>query len=73
MPEQAVQYCSPLLRKHVAETGATADRAFLEYSGCQVDCKYCAPTPLPYTHYSGCMCHSCAVSKHLHVLAEQQD
>ena len=39
--------------------------AYHSYSGCYVDCKYCAPPPLPYTHYEGCVCHSCAASKYL--------
>lgn len=39
--------------------------AYHSYSGCCVDCKYCAPPPLPYTHYEGCVCHSCAASKYL--------
>lgn len=41
--------------------------AYHSYSGCQVDCKYCAPPPLPYTRYDGCVCHSCAASKYLSV------
>ena len=39
--------------------------AYHSYSGCYVDCKYCAPPALPYTHYEGCVCHSCAASKYL--------
>ena len=39
--------------------------AYHSYSGCYVDCQYCAPPPLPYTHYEGCVCHSCAASKYL--------
>ena len=35
------------------------------YSGCRVPCKYCAPPPLPYAHYPGCDCHSCAAESHL--------
>ncbi|QDU74544.1 hypothetical protein Pan97_15530 [Bremerella volcania] len=41
--------------------------AYHSYSGCRVDCKYCAPPPLPYTHYEGCVCHSSAVSQYLTV------
>ena len=37
--------------------------AYRSYSPCRVECHYCAPRPLPYTHYEGCVCHSCAVSK----------
>lgn len=36
--------------------------AYHSYSGCYVDCQYCAPPPLPYVHYDGCDCHSCAAS-----------
>ena len=39
--------------------------AYHSYSGCYVNCKYCAPPPLPYTHYEGCVCHSCAASQYL--------
>lgn len=35
------------------------------YSGCNVGCKYCVPPPLPYAHYEGCVCHSCAASSYL--------
>jgi hypothetical protein len=35
------------------------------YSGCKVGCQYCAPPPLPFAHYDGCVCHSCAVSGYL--------
>lgn len=37
------------------------------YSGCNISCKFCAPPPLPYTHYEGCVCHSCAVSTYLSI------
>ncbi|MCA9145933.1 MAG: hypothetical protein H6822_24220 [Planctomycetaceae bacterium] len=39
--------------------------AYHSYSGCYVDCRYCAPPPLPYIHYEGCVCHSCAASQYL--------
>jgi len=39
--------------------------AYHEYSSCCINCRYCALPPLPYTHYKGCVCHSCAASKHL--------
>jgi len=39
--------------------------AYHSYSGCYVDCQYCTPPPLPYVHYEGCVCHSCAASKYL--------
>ena len=35
------------------------------YSGCFVDCRYCAPPALPSTRYEGCVCHSDAASKYL--------
>jgi|GEM_PF-2321660 len=40
------------------------------YSGCHVECKYCAPEPLPYSHYKGCVCHSCAAAKYLALPAQ---
>jgi len=39
--------------------------AYRSYSGCYVDCKYCALPPLPYTHYDGGACHSYPASTHL--------
>jgi hypothetical protein len=36
-----------------------------DYPECRVNCRYCAPSPLPYAHYSECVCHSCAASKYL--------
>jgi hypothetical protein len=39
--------------------------AYHDYSECQVNCRYCVPPPLPYTHYDECVCHSCAASKYL--------
>ncbi len=39
--------------------------AYRNYSACCVDCNYCAPPPLPYVHYEGCVCHSCAASNYL--------
>jgi hypothetical protein len=35
------------------------------YADCHVNCRYCPPPPLPYVHYPGCVCHSCAASKYL--------
>jgi len=43
--------------------------AYHSYSGCYVDCQYCPPPPLPYTHYDECVCHSCAAQPYLHVVA----
>ncbi len=39
--------------------------AYHDYSECRVNCRYCAPPPLPYTHYDECVCHSCVASRHL--------
>ena len=39
--------------------------AYHSYSSCYVNCKYCAPSPLPYTHYNDCVCHSCAASEYM--------
>jgi len=41
--------------------------AYFDYSGCQINCRYCPPPPLPYTCYPDCVCHSCAASKYLSV------
>jgi hypothetical protein len=54
--------CLALLLMTLAVGCATA---YHGYSGCYVDCQYCAPPPLPYTHYDGCVCHSCAASPYL--------
>lgn len=43
--------------------------AYHSYSECRVDCKYCAPPPLPFLHYEGCVCHSCVAYQHLHTHA----
>ncbi len=39
--------------------------AYRSYSGCNIDCQYCEPPPLPFTHYEGCVCHSQSVSSYL--------
>lgn len=44
---------------------ASCAPAYHCYSGCHVTCQYCPPPPLPYTHYEGCVCHSCAASRYL--------
>jgi len=49
----------------VMALGVGCAPAYHSYSGCYVDCKYCAPPPLPYVHYEGCVCHSCAASTYL--------
>ena len=36
--------------------------AYHDYCECNVDCHYCIHPPLPYVHYEGCVCHSCAAS-----------
>ena len=46
-------------------TGGGCARAYHDYSDCYIDCKYCAPPPLPYLHYKDCVCHSCAASRYL--------
>lgn len=37
------------------------------YSGGCVNCRYCAPPPLAYTHYDGCACHSVVASNYLSI------
>ena len=39
--------------------------AYHDYSECRVNCRYCAPSPLQYSHYDDCVCHSCAASEYL--------
>lgn len=39
--------------------------AYHDYSDCRVNCRYCAPPPLPYSHYDECVCHSNAASQYL--------
>lgn len=39
--------------------------AYHHYADCNINCRYCPQPPLPYMHYSGCVCHSCAATKHL--------
>ena len=41
--------------------------AYDDYSGCRVNCRYCAPPPLPYTQFQDCVCHSCAAARYLAV------
>jgi len=35
------------------------------YSGCSVPCKYCPPSPLPYTQSGDCSCHSSVAERYL--------
>lgn len=56
-------FAAPLLLLLLVIGGCSP--AYYRYSGCHVDCKYCPPSPLPYVHYDGCACHSCAASKYL--------
>ena len=39
--------------------------AYHDYSDCRVNCRYCEPPPLPYSHYDECVCHSSVASKYL--------
>lgn len=43
------------------------------YSGCRVNCNYCAPQPLPFTHYPECICHSCVARPYLYIDATAVD
>ena len=49
----------------VLASGIGCAPAYHRYSGCNADCQYCAPPPLPYTHYDGCACHACAAEPYL--------
>jgi hypothetical protein len=64
-----------IIHKLVVRLGAIGMMLFMGcspachcYSGCHVNCRYCPPLPLPYTSYSGCVCHSSAASKYLSVV-----
>ena len=39
--------------------------AYHHYPGCDVNCRYCPASPLPYTTYPDCVCHSCAAQPYL--------
>lgn len=39
--------------------------AYHDYSGCQINCRYCLRPPLAYKYYTDCVCHSCAASNYL--------
>ncbi len=47
----------------VSATGCAP--AYRSYSGCYVNCHYCAPPPMPYVHYDTCTCHSCVASAYV--------
>jgi hypothetical protein len=57
-----------LLLTVIVTTGCAS--AYRSYSGCCVNCRYCAPPPLAYTPYDGCACHSAAASNYLSVLPQ---
>jgi hypothetical protein len=47
--------------------------AYHHYADCCVNCRYCPPPPLPYVHYPGCVCHSCAASQHLAIVTQADE
>lgn len=58
------RWCSYLVAITLLGSGGCA-QDYHAYDGCQVNCRYCAPPPLPYEHYPECGCHSCAAAKYL--------
>lgn len=58
-----------LLASLITMLGTGCAPAYRSYSGCYVDCQYCVPPPLPYSHYAECVCHSCAATKYLSTVA----
>ena len=46
--------------------------AYHDYADCYIDCRYCAPPPLPYAHYEGCVCHACVATPYLEPAANVQ-
>src|SRR3989304_2967899 len=49
----------------LATVASGCSPAYHSYSRCRVPCKYGAPSPLPYTQYGGCPCHSKAAERYL--------
>lgn len=39
---------------------------------CGVNCRYCEPSPLPYSHYPGCACHSKSGARYLSTAPSHQ-
>jgi hypothetical protein len=46
--------------------GSGCAPAYHSYADCYIDCNYCPPPPLAYTHYDGCVCHACVASPYLY-------
>jgi len=53
--------------------GSGCAPAYHHYADCRINCHYCPPSPLPYVHYPGCVCHSCAAQKHMAVAVPMDD
>lgn len=60
----SLRWLAPLAMMLAMTLAAGCAPAYHGHCGCCVDCHYCAPPPLPYTHYAGCACHCCAVSRY---------
>jgi hypothetical protein len=60
-----VRFCTVVIAIVIGSLTVGCAPAYHSYAGCTIDCQYCVPPPLAYTHYAGCVCHSCAASKHL--------
>lgn len=60
-----VKTCMRLLALLAMMLGMGCAPAYRSYSDGHVDCKYCAPPPLPYAHYDDCVCHACVASQYL--------
>lgn len=62
---QAIARIMLLCAVMLSITSSGCAPAYHDYADCHINCRYCPPPPLPYVHYPGCVCHSCAASKHL--------
>ena len=62
--KRTMRHCSQCLLLALA-TALGCAPAYRQYDSCNVNCRYAVPRPLPFIHYDGCACHSCAASKYL--------
>jgi len=65
--------CVRFLALFMMTLAAGCAPAYHCYTDCYVDCNYCPLPALPYTHYEGCACHSCAASDYLSFLPSAVD
>jgi len=48
-----------------AAMGSGCAKAYHDYAGCQVNCRYCPPPPLSFPQYPACVCHAAAVDPYM--------